>query len=139
MPSELGYYYEKRVIYMRFYGVVTNEELRASNEMLLRLVAEGTPRIYILVDSFDMTKHESGLAEIRSIFNSAPLDVVAWIVLIGVDPLARFFASVVSQLLNMRFRFEKDRAAAVEFIRSVDDTLSNLSNHDYPAPETLSK
>jgi hypothetical protein len=127
MPYVLRWYYEKRVIHNVFYGTITRADIEANQIDLQRMIAEGTPRMYVLVDTASIAHSEVGLKEIRAVF-SVPvgLDIVAWTVIVGMNIAARFFASVVIQMMNHRFRFLKDELEAIEFIRSIDDSLKDM-------------
>ncbi|MDZ4766946.1 MAG: hypothetical protein SGI73_20595 [Chloroflexota bacterium] len=104
------------------------------------MIAEGTPRMYVFIDTSRIEKSEVGLKDIREAFSSpVGLDIVDWTVIVGMDVLARFFTSVVMQLMNQRFRFMKDTQEAVEFLRSIDDTLQNMPLVEFDLESAIHK
>ncbi|MBL8131045.1 MAG: hypothetical protein JNL42_04240 [Anaerolineae bacterium] len=131
MPAINRWYYEKRVIHVIYFGQVSKADLEESQEAIDRLIAEGAPPMYLLIDSTRITQRELGLKDMVGIFKPKGLEIVGWTLLIGADPIVRLLSSAILQLMKGRFRFMKDTAEAVEFLRGMDDDLRDLPVYEY--------
>ncbi|MCK6578858.1 MAG: hypothetical protein L6Q98_12195 [Anaerolineae bacterium] len=131
MPVINRWYYEKRVIHVVYYGQVSKADLEESREAMDQLIAEGTPPMYLLIDSTRVTQRDLGLKEMVGFFKPHALAIVGWTLVIGADPIARMLASAILQLMKGRFRFMKDLTEAVNFLRDMDESLKALPVYEY--------
>jgi hypothetical protein len=127
MPVEVSWLIPQRVIYERFSGEVTLDDIRRNSELVAPMMAEGIPLIHTIIDVAAVTSHP-GLNEIR---NSTPMDTYdneGWRILVGANAVARFVGSIILQLMKRRFRAYPTLEEALQFLENQDDSL-DLSEH----------
>jgi len=128
MAHEIGWFVDGRVIYQRFYGAVTLEELAEASRAVREFVTEGTAPVHGLIDITAVHQHPTSPAEIRRALRDLRFDPRrGWIIVIGVDPITRYLASVVFQLLGLRFRTLDTFDEALHFLALHDETLDELT------------
>ncbi len=124
MAHEIGWFVKGRVIYQRFYGAVTLEELGEASRTVSEFVAEGTAPVHGLIDITAVQQHPTTASEIRRALRDLRFDPRrGWLIVIGVDPITRYLASVVFQLLGLRFRTVDTCDEALHFLAMHDETL----------------
>lgn len=125
MPFQVRWYIEKQVVYVRFWGELTVEDLRAEVEQGLHYVEiSDRPLVHIIIDASKVTKNLN-LRELGSVMSgrkSHPRG--GWTIMVGEqDILMRFLASVGRQLLKLRQRSCDTFAQAVDFLKEVDTSI----------------
>jgi hypothetical protein len=127
MPIEVSWLIPQRVVYERFSGEITLDDIRQNSELVGPLMAEGIPLIHTIIDVTEVTSHP-GLNEIR---NSTPMETYdneGWRILVGGNAIARFIGSVILQLMQRRFRAYPTMEEAIQFLAEIDDSL-DLSDY----------
>ena len=129
MPTEVSWYLHGRVIYKRFYGVLTIDELQQTNVDTTELVVSGEPLVHIIVNSQDVTKHPYSLKDVNSTIprSKAFHDSLGWTVMVSTHYIHRFMGQMAAQMTRTRFQTAASFDEALQFLNSVDDTLNIVS------------
>jgi hypothetical protein len=125
VPIEVSWYVQGRVIYKRYYGVLTIGDLQASNALVAEYVASGKPLVHIIVNSQDVTKHPYSLKDINSTIPRTKSfhDGLGWTVMVSTHYIHRFMGQMASQMTRARFQTAVSLDEALQFLSSVDDSL----------------
>ena len=130
MPCELKWYLQDRVLLQRLSGVVTLEDVKASNAQLKTFLASGVAPTHVIVDLSGVERFPTSLSTIKEFVQPVPnQDILGWVLIFGAkNALLRFLASMVTQLAgeNVRMRMLDTLPQAIDFIRKQDETLVNL-------------
>lgn len=136
MPYQISYHIDKRIIYHRFYGTVTIDDIRRGNEDAIQLIRQGLPPVHDIVDASDVTKLQFTLRELLESTSFFKEQNLGWMILVGGNPLVRFFASVLGQVGAMRFRIADDNQEALRTLRKVDLSMQNIRATQEILPHT---
>ncbi|NDJ62855.1 MAG: hypothetical protein GYB67_17170 [Chloroflexi bacterium] len=127
MPCEIGWYIPERVIWQRFYGVVTSEELAEHSARSAEYIMAGTAPVHILVDATEIAKYPGNLKQLTDSANYASdTNKVGFVAHASTsNQLMRFLASLMTQMLvrNVQFRAFETVDAALAFLIDRDTTL----------------
>jgi hypothetical protein len=127
MPYNSRWLVEDRVIYVVYYGVVSNEDLETSSRSSSRMIADGSAPVHLVTDATDMEKMTLGLQDLITIFKGLPSDPnLGWSIFISPSKLNRFFASVTTQLTGARTREFATLEEGIDFLTWVDDSLPDI-------------
>lgn len=127
MPYQTSWLVEKRVIYAKLYGYVTEDEITAYYHSLADFAKESELLLHTLTDSTDMTGMQMSFRELQNMrFNG--ISNLGWAILISPSKLNRFFASVITQLSNKRGRQFATLEEGLHFLQEIDDSLPHLSD-----------
>ncbi|MBZ0301675.1 MAG: hypothetical protein K8J31_18150 [Anaerolineae bacterium] len=125
MPTETRWEVPKRVIYTRYFGNMTMEDIVAVISDLERYLEEGIPLVHTIMDVGEVETYPNLLELTRLKFKQN--DRQGWTIFVGAQGVARFAASVTSQLAGSRFRLFDTFEEAVAFLNEQDDTLGDTS------------
>lgn len=128
MAHEIGWLVDGRVIYQRYYGVVTLDELVDASGAVGALVDDGVCPVHTLIDIVGLKEYPGAIGEIRRALRDARFDArLGWLVLVGVHPIPRYIASVVIQVTGLRFRLFDTFEEGLHFLATHDETLDELT------------
>ncbi len=131
MPYEMSWLVDKRVIYARLYGYVTEEELASYYQSMVTLAQDSELLLHTLTDSSGMTGMKMSFRELQNMGFSG-IHNLGWAILISPSKLNRFFASVITQLSHKRGRQFATLEEGLQFLQEIDDSLPPI-----PMPEKL--
>lgn len=129
MAHESAWLYPGRIIQIRYFDVVTRDDLGTQSDTTQAMIAAGEAPVHIIVDLISMTKMDVGLNELRQILSSkdhSTTAMVGWTLVLRHNSLVQFFASMAIQLLKARFTFVDTLDEALAFLRERDATLSDM-------------
>jgi hypothetical protein len=144
MPYHVSWLYATKVVLISFSGVLTANGISDESSITLQMIAEGTAPVHVVVDFLAVDKVALSLLDLKRI--SAPSETnVGWTIFVGTNPVVKFFASVIIQILHTRYAFLNTLEDAVSFLQSRDialrdavlpaDTLPNAeAQRDSPLP-----
>lgn len=140
MPYDVQWLVPDRVMYVRYIGVFTRDDLYAYLEKSLAMRDEanerlgvGGPLVHTLTDGRDMVKNEMELKDVQSSLRSLRHQKVGWSVFVHESRLNRFIVSIAHQLVGVRHYICATMDEAVKFLRDNDDTLPAFSAADIEA------
>jgi hypothetical protein len=137
MPVELQYLPDYQLVFERFSGVVTFEEIRDINQQFLDLVEQLDKKVTTLVDLQQVEKYPTSINQLRDVLRVSRNPHIGWVVIVTSNsPLLKLGASVLTQVSvrGVRFRLFEDSLEALRFIES----LQAPSNSVLPLDEQLS-
>lgn len=124
MTSELQWYVEGRVLYLRLSGVVSTEEGRQNNQRAIEMIDAGQPPVYTILHDQDLQKVEASLAEMTRTLEVYRHPSLKWIVAVGDSSAStRFLTSILSRLFRVSFHRCNTLEQAVDFLRAKDPTI----------------
>lgn len=126
MACEIRWYVPDRVMYVQFYDVVTEAEVRQTALKLVEIL-DYDPRKYLILDAVSVKTYPS-LMGIKNAMVSANLRYAStWVVTYGfVQGIAQFLIAVAMQLLQVRFRSLTNLDESLTFLQDIDSTLPPL-------------
>ena len=126
MPYEISWLVDKRIVYIRTYGLVTGEELVAQNDELQNYIPLSENLLHVITDGTDTTGTDMGLRDLQKTqFND--VENLGWAIYVSPSKMNRFFASVITQLSQKRGRQFGTLEEALSFLQEVDDTLPPIA------------
>jgi hypothetical protein len=123
MPYTCYWYLDRRIIYNHLYGTVTLEEAAALEDENFQHFEEGIPPVHIIVDMADVKKLPTSISQLNRMLQRGRPPALGWIVLVGVNPLARLIGSMLCQVARVPFRTFDTLDDAVRFLQETDNTL----------------
>jgi len=123
MPYTSYWYLDRRIIYNHLHGAVTVEEASALEDENFQHFEEGVPPVHIIVDMADVKKLPTNVSQLNRMLQRGRPPALGWIVLVGVNPLARVIGSMLCQVARIPFCTFDTLEEAVRFLQEVDNTL----------------
>lgn len=125
MPIEVSWYLQSRVIYQRYHGVLTIEDLKLSNTLAIEYVMSGNPLVHAVIDAQDVTKHPYSLKDVNGTLPRSKMfyDSLGWTVMVSTHYIHRFMGQMAAQMTRTRFQTAASLDEALQFLNSVDATL----------------
>ncbi len=107
MPHEAQWLAGKKVIHMKYTGIVEREELSELNNILSTYIEDGEEPIHIITDLTDMDKLNVDMKSLRTTFTIMWDTRWGWIMIVGADPITKFFGQLVSHAFGKKMRIVK--------------------------------
>jgi hypothetical protein len=121
MPFHNSWLVEGRVIQNRLIGTVTAVEIMQSSLETTPLIDSGTPPVYFIVDVTKMTSYPTKLADFRSIYQQPISENLGLIIFYGIQSRTiSFLATLVTQLIRVKFQVVKNQAEAIALIERLE-------------------
>ena len=100
MPIDISWIQPNRVIYERFHGTITLEEMSAIQQEFLNYLNEGDAPVHAIIDLSAVRDFPKSISQIRKGLVSTGNTQLGRVVLVtGKNPVLRFISSVISQLI----------------------------------------
>ena len=133
MTYTISWAVEKRVIVSTFVGDVTKEDLIEYTNQMREWVKEGEQPLYHISNSLELTKVHLSLGALLQLIRSVGVfGHLAWQIDVNLNPTNKMLAALSSQIMRLRTRTVPSMNDAVNFIKSIDDSLIdakwNISN-----------
>lgn len=132
MPQQTVWYQPNRVIYQRYNGNLTAEDLSHANVNIRQLLQHGQPPIHLIVDALNVTQIPLNLKTIQESSNLSHDPNLGWMVVAVNNPLFRFFTSALSQIARAHFCIVASREEALATLMRLDGTLADLRLLSHP-------
>lgn len=130
MSHTIHWLVEDRVILTTFHGIISADELKQFTDTVVEKAAAGTPPVYHVSNSLDLQSVEFSLGTARNMIGAREmLRYMAWQIDINTNPVNRMFANIISQFASMRTRTFREPQEAVDFIKSIDPSLTDATWH----------
>lgn len=128
MPSQISWLLDRRVIFVKFTGEVTVEDLQSFNTSMHEYLDLGQPPlVHIISDSSETNKFPINLGALNKVFfQQRPNPKMGWIVVITANRMLSFVSSMLAQLGKSRFRTFNTMQEAIAFLNDIDVTLPTL-------------
>lgn len=116
----------QRVLFQKYTGDVTAEDLQHLGDILPQYVDEATPLMHTLID-VSQARSSLNMKGIMSAMPKTVYDKEGWRVLVGLDRMGRFIGSVILQMIGQRYRLFDNMDEALAFLADQDKTLELLT------------
>src|SRR5579863_10464736 len=126
MPTEVSWYIDKRVILEVMSGILTRQDLIENRKQVDAFGVLGSPPIYMITDVSRVQKFPLDFRAMRDSYGGHSTWNVAWVVLVGTNPLLPAFISGLAPLLRLKVRMVRTREDAFRFLEQVDPALKPL-------------
>jgi hypothetical protein len=127
MPSEQNWYLPEHILYVRFYGHLSVEDIQTEFARSVAFVeASSAKKVHFLHDWQAVETFPRDLLAIRRVLKMRVTDPskIGWVVVYGSqNPVLRFLGDVLFQTFKIQFRVWATQAEALAFLQTVDDTL----------------
>ncbi len=132
MPCELKWYIPDRIIYIRYWGDVTSDEMMQMEETMVSAADNAPGQVHCIADLRHMEKFPIDIKLISRVFNRTfRHPKLLWMVMLSNNTrLGDFLGSMVMQMSGVRHRILHEPAEVVEFFHSVDADLPELPSFD---------
>lgn len=134
MPFETKWYVPERIVTAYNWGVLTLDEMRATNVEMLAMIRSGTAPVHLLVDTRDVTKMPSSfipmLKEIEPFRNETK---TGWSVMVTNSSLMHFFGLLSSNLVKSPYGAVHNYEEANALLERVDPSLKGLLPQNWEA------
>jgi hypothetical protein len=127
MPHQISYLIDKRVIYHRFHGHITIDEIREGSTAAADLIRRGEPPVHDIVDATGVANLDFHLRELLNATSFIKEPQLGWMILVGGNPLVRFFATMLGQVGRVHFHTANDLDEAFAILQRVDPSLNDWS------------
>ena len=123
MAYTVNWLVDKRVLMLKYHGVVTGENLANLNQELAQFLQEGEQPVHIISDDTSVEKNEAHLNDFRK--NFAAMTKPGWghIIIINASTFTKFIGGVMGSALRINLKILSDMDAAEDYLREKDATL----------------
>ena len=130
MPSELGWFVDGRVLYVRAWGQITLKTIESESDLIVEaLDTDGQePAVHLMFDSLKLEKFNFPLTTVYSItqkFRTHPL--VGWSIDITANSSNQVAGKTMSGIVRTQWRHTSSREEALQVLQWLDETLPPLS------------
>ena len=127
MSFEIIWQQPQRVVHIRFYGEDMDSSIEQAQHQLEHELAEMEGKVHVIVDLSAVTQRPPSLAHVRQqIFFQKSEKLGYTVFVIGHNPIIRYFASMLAQLLlkGRQFTVVDSFDDALRYLYERDDTLA---------------
>jgi len=127
MTIDISWQQPRRVIYERFYGTITIEEMTAIQQEFIRYLNDGDAPVHAIIDLGGVRDFPKSLTQIRQGLVTTGTTQLGRVVLVtGKNPLVKFISSVISQLIlkNAQYALCDSLDEAVRILRDRDPSVT---------------
>jgi hypothetical protein len=128
MAYEVSWYIEGRVIFSRFSGDVTIDDLDQVNKLVIEFLdSSASNAVHHLSDATGIDSHPNNAFALQNSQSYLKHSRLGWVVVYGVkNKTLNFLSALVTQVLKVRVRMLASHDEAVTFLQQVDKTLPEL-------------
>src|SRR4051812_14412672 len=103
MTHVISWCLDKRILLVHYTGTLTSEELQDVIPETFVMMDGGNPPLYMVIDVKAVEKFPMNLGELKR-FTATKHPSLSWIAMVGMNPLARFVISALSQFADLKIR-----------------------------------
>ena len=125
MPYEISWHLEKRVLMVKLFGVLIEQESNEVSEINTRYLQEGIAPVHIIVDTNSLEKFPVNLRQNSQYMAYLSSPALGWVIVLGLsnNMLARFAVTVISQVVKFKLAQRTTVEEAISYLESQDSTL----------------
>jgi len=123
MAYEVKWYIEKRVLSVRQHGIVTMDEARELNILVLVHLMEGVAPIHVVVDVTELKAFPNNPIALKRAIQSGDPARVGWTLIAGVNPILRYVTSLLFKFWKVRYRMFATMDEVYAFLGQIDESL----------------
>jgi len=118
---------EKRVLMVKLFGVLIEQESNEVGEINTRYLQEGIAPVHIIVDTNGLEKFPVNLRQNSQFMAYLSSPALGWVVVLGLsnNMLARFAVTVISQVVKFKLAQRTTVDDALSYLQSQDSTLKS--------------
>jgi hypothetical protein len=122
MAHVISWYLDKRILLVEYNGTLTSDELQSVIPETFRMMDEGNPPLYMVIDVKAVDKFPMNLGELKR-FTVAKHPSLSWISMVGMNPLGRFVITALSQFADLKIRPANTVDEAVAYFSEIDASV----------------
>ncbi len=124
MPAKIDWLIPGQVIYQRWWGLGTLDDMRWANQKSLDMFAQypDQPLIHCIANATGQEKIDAGLQQISQIYTALDHPQAGWVLLIDNNPLIRFMGNIALKIGR--------RGTRLRFINNMDEWKPFLKERD---------
>ena len=119
-------WHQQRVVHVRFYGEDMDASIEQAQRQLERELTEFEGKVHVIIDLSAVTQRPTSLAQVRQqVFFHKSEKLGYSVLVIGHNPIIRYFASMLAPLLlkGRQFTVVDSFDDALRYLYERDDTL----------------
>jgi hypothetical protein len=127
MPLEMSWQQPNRVVYQRFHGTITIEEIHDGELAFVAYAQEGEGPVHLIVDLREVQEYPKSMNQLRKGLSFAKVENRGQTVIIAqTNPAIRFIVSTIMQTLAkaIPFTFSISMEEAMRYLHERDDTVT---------------
>lgn len=124
MSHKTEWFLENRIVLITYNGDLDKEELSRLNGELETFLEQGKRPLHLISDNRNMGKAELNLEMIRDAFSVMKKDGWGWVIVIGLNPLIRFFAEIFATQFKLHVKSAHTVEEAYEMLKKLDISLA---------------
>jgi hypothetical protein len=130
MPVELGWYEENYILYSKYTGNVTLEELRTTIREATKIVLGHPHPVPHIIDVREMTSVHTNLKDFSDIgADLKGVDKRNWVIIVGITGIPKFIATMITHMAGLNCKMAASIEEAQTFAKHVM-TLHNTPVED---------
>jgi hypothetical protein len=131
MPYQIAWHVEKRIVMVKMFGLLSDNEANEIGQINSQRLAEGIAPVHMIVDTTELEKFPTNLRQNSQFMAYLRAPSLGWVIVIGLtnNVLAKFAVSVISQVIKFRLAERQSVADALTFLQGNDPTLK-LNHND---------
>ena len=124
MPVEIKWYIPEHVLYARYSGEVSIDDIRRQYEEGIDLChSVETSLVHMIVEFDNVTSFPKSLSDYKGAFGEKARNA-GWVIVVGDNRMIRFLSTVVSNLMKLRFTYVNSSDEAIEYLVARDSALA---------------
>lgn len=125
MPYQIEWLLEKRVLHVKMFGILADEDSAQIGVINSRHLEEGNAPVHILVDITGLEKFPTNLRQNSQYMDYLKSPALGWVIVVGLsnNVLAKFAVSVISQVIHFHLAQRDNMHDALSYLASHDSTL----------------
>ena len=122
MTHTISWYLDKRIVLVQYSGTLTSDELQIAVPETVRTMDQGIAPLYMVVDVSAVGKFPMNLGELKRL-TEAQHPKLSWVAMVGMNSLARFIVTALSQFADLKIRPANSVEEAVAYFAEIDASV----------------
>jgi hypothetical protein len=134
MPVQINWYIPERVLFTKYSGDVTPQDILRQYEEGIELChSVNSPLVHMIVDIAEVKSFPKTLSNYKGTFGDKARNA-GWVVMVGDNKIVRLLSSLITNLMKLNFAYVNTHQEALKFISQRDNSFSyeEALNKTYP-------
>ena len=128
MAYSVDWYIHNRILNVRFIDYIDDNDMAGVNAEVIDHLDGLQNKAHLVVDLRGLKKYPTNVRHIKDFTEYLRHPNMGFVIALGIDnPLMRFFATVIPQVVGIDFRSAKEMDEALAILRRVDTTLTEVA------------
>lgn len=127
MPYSLSWFIEGRVLFNRFYGELTIDDVRSTIQETVRLAQSGQPPVHQILISKEVTRLPFDLKALTSVVPRQKEPNIGVFVQVSTNTIYNFFTTIATHISAVDFRTARSVEEAFGQLQHLDASLKQFT------------